>query len=221
MSENKQQELVTQPIDNVVAAIESSPPVPVGSMYHDSEAFSHIQRVAKVFNQAHMSPEVFQKNLASCIVAIELANTLRIHPFILMQGLYVVHGKPALDGKLVIALIKTRAGFTKFWFTYDGTEGSDNRRCTAHGIRNDGSACEKSFTIKEAKDWGWYGKSGSAWPKMPDQMLAYRAAAFFARIHCPEVTLGMQTIEEINDTIEVEAVKSVEEKIEMKRQSRE
>jgi hypothetical protein len=34
---------------------------------------------------------------------------------------------------------------------------------------------------------------------MPELMLAYRAAAFFARVHCPEALMGMQTAEENED----------------------
>ena len=50
-----------------------------------------------------------------------------------------------------------------------------------------------------AKDEGWLDKSGSKWKTMPRQMMMYRAASFFARAHCPEVLLGIQTVEEVQD----------------------
>ena len=34
---------------------------------------------------------------------------------------------------------------------------------------------------------------------MPDQMFRYRAAAFFARTFCPDVLMGLQTVEEVKD----------------------
>ena len=46
---------------------------------------------------------------------------------------------------------------------------------------------------------GWYDKSGSKWKTMPDQMFRYRAAAFFARAFCPDVLMGLQTVEETRD----------------------
>lgn len=46
---------------------------------------------------------------------------------------------------------------------------------------------------------GWYDKSGSKWKTMPDQMFRYRAAAFFARTFCPDVLMGLQTVEETRD----------------------
>lgn len=35
---------------------------------------------------------------------------------------------------------------------------------------------------------------------MPEQMLRYRAAAFFGRLHCPEILMGMQSQDEVIDT---------------------
>lgn len=46
---------------------------------------------------------------------------------------------------------------------------------------------------------GWLSKTGSKWKTMPQLMFRYRAAAFFARIYAPDITLGMQTAEEIYD----------------------
>ena len=46
---------------------------------------------------------------------------------------------------------------------------------------------------------GWHGKDGSKWKTMPEVMLKYRAAAFFARTECPEALMGVQTTDEIID----------------------
>lgn len=39
----------------------------------------------------------------------------------------------------------------------------------------------------------------SKWKTMPQIMLRYRAASFFARMNCPELTLGFYTQEEVID----------------------
>jgi hypothetical protein len=54
-------------------------------------------------------------------------------------------------------------------------------------------------TMQMAKDEGWIDKSGSKWKTMPEQMLMYRAGAFFARVHCPDVLYGIQMVEEVKD----------------------
>jgi hypothetical protein len=53
-----------------------------------------------------------------------------------------------------------------------------------------------------AKAEGWSTKNGSKWITMPELMLRYRAAAFFARLYAPDITLGMMTAEEVHDVAE-------------------
>lgn len=69
-------------------------------------------------------------------------------------------------------------------------------------------------SIKLAIQEGWYTRDGSKWQTMPGLMLKYRAAAFWARIHCPEVMMGMLTTEEREDiqTAEVVEEPTVEDK---------
>ena len=55
-----------------------------------------------------------------------------------------------------------------------------------------------------AKAEGWLQKQGSKWQTMPDLMLRYRAAAFFARQYAPELTMGMHTAEEVADVVEIQ-----------------
>lgn len=50
---------------------------------------------------------------------------------------------------------------------------------------------------------GWYGKDGSKWKTMPEVMLRYRAASFFGKLYAPELLMGIQTAEELHDTIDL------------------
>ena len=70
-------------------------------------------------------------------------------------------------------------------------------------------------TMQMAKDEGWIDKSGSKWKTMPEQMLTYRAGAFFARVHCPDVLYGVQMVEEVKDTYGYEADEKPKVKIEL------
>jgi hypothetical protein len=53
--------------------------------------------------------------------------------------------------------------------------------------------------MQMAQKEGWLNKPGSKWQTMPVQMMQYRAAAFFARVHCSDVLLGIPTYEEVQD----------------------
>ena len=62
-----------------------------------------------------------------------------------------------------------------------------------------GSTIDVRMAIQER----WYTKSGSKWQTMPRQMLIYRAAAFFQRAYCPEISMGFSTTDEIQDAVVV------------------
>lgn len=83
-----------------------------------------------------------------------------------------------------------------------------DKSCTAWAIeRETGERLESSeISVGMAVKEGWYQKNGSKWQTMPEQMLRYRAASFFARIYSPELTMGMQTTDEVSDMAEIKDV---------------
>ena len=80
-----------------------------------------------------------------------------------------------------------------------------NRQCRAWAIekstgeRLDGPVVSMDMAIAE----GWFGKAGSKWQTMPEVMLRYRAASFFGKLYAPELLMGIQTAEELHDTIDL------------------
>lgn len=60
------------------------------------------------------------------------------------------------------------------------------------------------ITIRMAIQEGWYLKNGSKWQTMPKQMLIYRAASFWTNAYAPEISMGMKTVEEVQDIHAVE-----------------
>ena len=83
---------------------------------------------------------------------------------------------------------------------YTGTKGTDTRGCYIKAVTKSGEVLTGTeVTIAMAKAEGWL--SNSKWKNMPEQMLAYRAAAFFARVYCPEVLMGVSVEGEVEDTV--------------------
>lgn len=95
-------------------------------------------------------------------------------------------------------------------FEFAGTK--DDAKCRAYAKELDsGIVLQGSWvSVQLAKDEGWYdktdrnGKPVSKWRTMPQQMLMYRAAAFFIRAYAPEIAMGMYTTDEAEDFIDVE-----------------
>jgi hypothetical protein len=51
--------------------------------------------VGNALAQSDLIPQQFRGNLPNCIIALELAQRIGASPLMVMQNLYVVHGKPA------------------------------------------------------------------------------------------------------------------------------
>lgn len=88
---------------------------------------------------------------------------------------------------------------------FDGTD-IDNIECVAYATEiATGEILESDpITIETAIKEGWYTKSGSKWVTMPNLMLTYRAAAFWQRMYCPEISMGFMTTEEAEDIEDAE-----------------
>ncbi len=166
----------------------------------DTGRFEHMWRVAKVFSASGMVPKHFQNKPEACFVAVQMAVRLEVDPFMFMQNTYLSpDGKPAMEGKLAIALINARGPFIagiNFEFSGEG----DDYGCTAFGIhKGDGKRRELRVDIALAKSEGWWSRN-KKWQSITDQMLRYRSGAWLGKAICPEVLMGMQTADEVEDT---------------------
>jgi hypothetical protein len=161
--------------------------------------FEHAQRVAVMLSKSDLIPKRFQNRVDNVMIALEMANRMQASPLMVMQNLYVVHGNPGFSGTFIIACLNRKYAHG-MRFRYTGTKGLDDWGCIAWTKDSNGEVIEGSeITISMAKAEEWYGKTGSKWKTMPDQMLMYRSAAFFGRIYSPEIMMGMKTYEEIID----------------------
>jgi len=173
-------------------------------LFSSKEGFELGQRMANMFAQSTLVPPQFQKNVANCTIGLELANRIGASPLMVMQNLCIVHGNPTFSAKFLIACINASGKFaTPVRYEFKGEQGSDDWGCRVYIVDKEGETLHGSWvTIRMAKAEGWYQKTGSKWQTMPELMLQYRAAAFFQRVYCPEISLGLQTAEEMYDAYE-------------------
>jgi hypothetical protein len=169
------------------------------SVFSNTGAFEQAQRFANALSKSDIVPQAYRNNISNTLVALEMANRMGESPLMVMQNLDIIHGKPAFNGKFTISRVNTCGQFTKLRFRYAG-EG-DNRTCVAYAKDTaTGEVLEgPPVSIGMAKKEGWYTRSGSKWQSMPELMLMYRAGTFFQRMYAPELTMGMQTTEELQD----------------------
>ena len=163
--------------------------------------FEAAQRMARAMSTSSLVPEAYRNNIPNVLIAMELAARIGASVFAVMQNIDIIHGRPSWRATFLIATVNASARFTPIRFRFEGKEGTDGWGCRAVAKdRESGEECLGAFiTIALATSEGWFGKSGSKWKTMPEQMLMYRAAAFWARIYAPELSLGMHTSDELAD----------------------
>jgi len=153
---------------------------------------------ASALSRSTIIPKAFQGNAANCFVALDMANRMGASPMEVMQNIYVVHGTPGFSAKYAIAMAN-RSGIFKGPICFEERGSGANLEVEAYAIvRETGQRISFTASMAMAKAEKWDSnpkyKSGLA-----SLMLKYRSATLLIRTSCPEVLLGMQTAEEVED----------------------
>lgn len=195
--ENKEKEVVQEEQTALVSTVQKT--LAPTSVWSDKEQFNQLLRAADMLSKTSIVPQSYQGKPQDCFVAIEMATRMGVSPMVVMQNMYVVKGKPSWAGQACTMLINSCGKFKSVKHVYTGQKGTESRGCYVEAIRvEDGqkvTGVEVTMTMAKAEGW----LSNSKWKNMPELMLAYRAAAFFARVYCPEALMGVQTYEEVED----------------------
>ena len=166
--------------------------------------------------------------LANCVVALNMSQRMGADALMVMQNLYIVEGRPSWSSQWIIAAINGCGRFSPLRFElkdlglkeveYEVTKWVDRQRVsTKHKAAVQNLECiawaiEKAtgeritspvVNIEMAVKEGWYGKAGSKWQTMPEVMLRYRTASFFGKLYAPELLMGLQSVEEVHDVIDM------------------
>lgn len=179
--------------------------------YQMQKNFEVQQRMAQMYVQSTIVPDIYKGNIGNCVIAIDMAQRMHANPLMVMQNLYIVHGNPAWSSKFLISCINMSGRFTPLRYQFYGKRGTEEYACRAYAYdkadkEHKDALCSVWITMSMAKNEGWLNKQGSKWLTMPDQMLAYRAAAFWSRIYAPEISMGFLTKEEADDYVDYEDV---------------
>lgn len=166
--------------------------------------------------------------LANAVVALNMAQRMGADPLMVMQNLYIVEGRPSWSSQWIIAAINGSGRFSPLRFDIKETGKKTVERvetvwengnrstvtkkvdildkvCIAWAIEKEtGERLESpKVSIEMAVKEGWYTKTGSKWQTMDEVMLRYRTASFFGKLYAPELLMGLQTVEEAQDIIDL------------------
>lgn len=168
--------------------------------WSSSEQMSYLRRTAQLITKGgDMIPAAFRgdQNLPQAMMCADLAIKIGVSPVTLAQNMHFVKGKVGYSGKILIMLLNTHPKY-KGGLKYD--EWEDDRLgscCLAWTLDRETGEKVKGVIVSMAmaKAEGWM--SNKKWQSMPQLMLRYRAASFFASTNCPEKVAGLMSIDEI------------------------
>ena len=183
------------------------------SPFSNTDSFQNIFNIGKMFASSNLVPENYRNKPMDCTIAVDMANRMGVSPMMVMQNLYVVKGKPTWSGQACMSMIRGSKEFKNVRPIYTGERNTDTWGCYIQAeYRDTGEKIKGTeVTIAMAKQEGWYSKKDkygnetSKWQSIPEQMLAYRAAAFFARVYIPNSLMGVYVEGESEDISKPEA----------------
>lgn len=167
--------------------------------YTDNSAFNDLFKKAQYLAKSDLVPDNYKNKPSNCMIALDTAIRMGVSPYFVMEQLTIVRGKRTWSGQACGSLINNYPKFKDVELVYVGKEGQDDWGAYVTAVRKDNGKTVKgtTVTIKMAKAEGW--TSNQKWISMPEQMLAYRAYAFFARVYCADALNGFMVEGEPED----------------------
>lgn len=170
-----------------------------GGIFNSSDSFILATNMAKTLAGSTIVPPTFQKSWENCMVALSQSKKLGVDPFVVMNNMYMIQGKITWKSEFVIAMINASGKFdTELQYEEEEKDGKPYA-CTAFTFKDGRKISGIKVTMDMADKEGWTKKNGTKWATLPQLMLRYRAAVFFARFNAPELTSGLYTVEEGED----------------------
>lgn len=145
-------------------------------------AMDAASRLAGALCSTAMVPKQYQGKPDDGAAAILYGAELGMNPIQSLQNVMVINGKPGVEARTMVALLKTKG------YRVETVEQSDTK-VTVRGVAPDGHEETSTWTIDRAAQAGY--TSNALYKKIPAQMLWAKAATEVCRKIAPDVLLGI------------------------------
>lgn len=188
----------------------------------DTARFEHLQRISRIMGAAaflpqHLKGKTPEETAANCFRVVNQALRWNMDPFAVCDETYCVSGKLGYQGKLVAAVINSRAGLAApLGVIYSDGKAQDLAAVVygsvvkipteAFDLLKDYAETESSDTLIDLAKVGVLvirltikqaATQNKLWTTDPQQKLYYSAVVKWARRHRPEIMLGVLTDDDI------------------------
>lgn len=171
--------------------------------WEDPTLWDQLMRVSSALARtqllpAHLRGSNQEETTANCLLVVEQAHRWGMSPFALVGETYVIGGNLGYQGKLVAAVINTRAGLEDR-LSYEFSGKGDDLICVCSGtFKGTGKTEQVAVKLGDVVTFEKSGKRKAMWSRMPEQKLSYGAAIKWARRHAPEIMLGVATVDDLD-----------------------
>lgn len=182
------------------------------SIFSDFDLFNQSLQMATILSKTQLIPQNFQGKPEDCLIALDFARRLGVSPTSVLPELYIIHGRPAISAKFMISLVNRSGVFSRIQWKEDidgeveylvnGSKRTiPNYSAVAYFTElSSGETYESpKIDMRFALSNGWLTKNDSQWQKMPQVMARYRSASILIKTTCPELAMGMESLEEARD----------------------
>lgn len=172
----------------------------------DTEHMARMLEAAKIMATARVTlPKHLQGSAGDCMAIIMQAANWNMNPFSVAQKTHIVNGTLGYEAQLVSAvvssssLLKTRISYEweGDWKAVNGKTDKEDSRAVIVSATIKGESEPRTLRISMAQVGET--RNSPLWVSDPRQQLAYLATKRWARLHAPDVLLGVYSVDELQD----------------------
>lgn len=161
--------------------------------------FEQMMKYAEMVSKSDLVPKDYQGKPHNCLIAMQWATELGLHPLQGLQNIAVINGRPSLWGDMLPALVKNHPSYVWMKETIEKTADGALVKAVCSGLRKGHTEPEsREFSVLDAQKANLWGKSGP-WAQYPQRMLQMRARAWLCRDLWPDALRGLSVAEEAQD----------------------
>lgn len=179
------------------------------AMVFDPETVASMQRMAEMMATARVTiPKHLAGSPGDCLAIVMQAAQFKMNPFALAQKTHLVNGTLGYEAQLVNAVVSSSALLSSRisyewegdWNGVNGKADKSDARAVIVTASLQGERQPRSLRLSMAQVGTV--RNSPLWEHDPRQQLAYLATKRWARLHAPDVMLGVYTVDELQDVTE-------------------
>ena len=168
--------------------------------------FDGLWRVATVLAASGVVPKDLHQRPEAIFVTMNMGAEIGLSPMASLQNISVINGRPTLWGDGLLGVVRGSGQLAGFSETFKGDFPSGDFAAVCRCKRGE-EEVTREFSIDDAKAaclWKYPQPGVTPWHKYPKRMLQMRARSWALRDLFADVTKGIQSREEIEQSFDVD-----------------